>query len=82
MRGTLAGDAASRGPAEPVRYGASRGFRDKRRWIAEKSREFGIEEVRAEAQSAGDWYYGTVSAKQIEDLLDGGVKAGILKLKQ
>lgn len=37
--------------------------------------------VRAEAQMAGDWYYGTVSAKQIEDLLDGGVKAGILRLK-
>jgi len=37
--------------------------------------------VRAEAQFGGAWYYGTVSAKQVSDLLDAGVKAGILKLK-
>jgi hypothetical protein len=37
--------------------------------------------VRAEAQFAGAWYYGTVSAKQVSDLLDSGVKAGFLKLK-
>ena len=37
--------------------------------------------VRAEAQFAGAWYYGTVSAKQVADLLDAGVKAGILRLK-
>ncbi|MBI3670495.1 MAG: M28 family peptidase [Acidobacteria bacterium] len=37
--------------------------------------------VRAEAQSVGAWYYGTVSAKQVADLLDAGVKAGLLKLK-
>ena len=36
--------------------------------------------VRAEAQSAGAWYYGSVSAKQVADLLDAGVKAGLLKL--
>ena len=38
--------------------------------------------VRAEAQSVGAWYYGTVSAKQVTDLLDAGVKAGLLRLKQ
>ena len=37
--------------------------------------------VRAEAHFAGSWYYGTVSAKQVADLLDAGVKAGILRLK-
>ena len=37
--------------------------------------------VRAEAQLAGSWYYGTVSAKQVSDLLDSAVKAGVLKLK-
>ncbi len=37
--------------------------------------------VRAEAQSVGAWYYGTVSAKQVADLLDAGVKSGLLKLK-
>ncbi len=37
--------------------------------------------VRAEAQSVGAWYYGTVSAKQVADLLDAGIKAGLLKLK-
>ena len=37
--------------------------------------------VRAEAQSAGEWYYGKVSAKQIADLLDACVKAGIFRLK-
>jgi hypothetical protein len=37
--------------------------------------------ARAEAQFAGAWYYGTVSPKQVADLLDAGVKAGILRLK-
>lgn len=37
--------------------------------------------VRAEAQSVGKWYYGTVSTKQVADLLDAGVKAGALRLK-
>lgn len=37
--------------------------------------------VKAEAQSAGAWYYGRVSAKDVADLLDRGVKAGILRLK-
>jgi hypothetical protein len=37
--------------------------------------------VRAEAQFAGAWYYGNVTAKQVSDLLDSGVKAGFLKLK-
>jgi len=37
--------------------------------------------VRAEAQLAGAWYYGTVSAKQVSDLLDAAVKAGVVKLK-
>jgi hypothetical protein len=37
--------------------------------------------VRAEAQFAGEWYYGTVTAKAVADLLDRGVKEGILKLK-
>jgi hypothetical protein len=35
--------------------------------------------ARAEAQSAGAWYYGNVTAKQVADLLDAGVKAGLLK---
>ena len=38
--------------------------------------------VRAEAQSVGAWYYGTVTLKQVADLLDAGVKAGLLRLKQ
>jgi hypothetical protein len=38
--------------------------------------------VRAEAQSAGAWYYGTVDAKPVEDLLEAGVQAGILRLKK
>ena len=38
--------------------------------------------VRAEAQSAGAWYYGTVNAKPVEDLLEAGVQAGILRLKK
>jgi hypothetical protein len=37
--------------------------------------------VRAEAQMAGEWYYGKVTPKQVADLLDAGVKAGVLKLK-
>jgi hypothetical protein len=37
--------------------------------------------VRAEAQLAGEWYYGRVTAKQVADLLDAGVKAGMLRLK-
>jgi hypothetical protein len=37
--------------------------------------------VRAEAQFAGAWYYGNVTAKQVNDLLDSGVKAGFLKIK-
>jgi hypothetical protein len=37
--------------------------------------------VKAEAQLAGAWYYGTVSAKQVSDYLDAAVKAGILKSK-
>ena len=38
--------------------------------------------VRAEALSAGEWYYGTVSAKQIADLMDASVKAGIMRWKK
>ena len=37
--------------------------------------------VRAEAQSVGAWYYGEVKAKQVADLLDAGVKAGLLRMK-
>lgn len=37
--------------------------------------------VRAEAQLVGEWYYGKVTAKQVDDLLEAGVKAGILQLK-
>ncbi len=37
--------------------------------------------VRAEAQSVGAWYYRHVAAKQVADLLDAGVKAGLLRLK-
>ena len=37
--------------------------------------------VRAEAQLAGAWYYGNVTAKQVNDLLDAAVKAGALRLK-
>jgi hypothetical protein len=37
--------------------------------------------ARAEAQSAGAWYYGTVNPKPVEDLLEAGVQAGILRLK-
>lgn len=38
--------------------------------------------VRAEAQLAGEWYYGRVTARQVSELLDAGVRAGLLKLKQ
>jgi hypothetical protein len=38
--------------------------------------------ARAEAQSAGAWYYGTVNAKAVEELLEAGVQAGILRLKK
>ena len=38
--------------------------------------------ARAEAQSVGAWYYGTVNAKPVEDLLEAGLKAGILRLKK
>ncbi len=37
--------------------------------------------VRAQAQSAGDWYYGKVTAKQVADLMDACVKAGIFRAK-
>jgi hypothetical protein len=37
--------------------------------------------VRAEAQLAGAWYYGNVSAKQVGDLLDAAVKAGVVRMK-
>ncbi len=37
--------------------------------------------VRAEALSAGEWYYGKVTPKSVNDLLDAAVKAGMLKLK-
>jgi len=37
--------------------------------------------VRAQAQSAGDWYYGKVTEKQIADLLNACVKAGIFRAK-
>ncbi len=37
--------------------------------------------VRAEAQAAGAWYYGSVTLKQVADLLDAGVQAGLLRLK-
>ena len=38
--------------------------------------------VRAEVQAAGEWYYGTVTAKTVEETLEGAVKAGLLRLKQ
>jgi len=38
--------------------------------------------VRAEAQSVGEWYYGSVTAKEVEDLLEAGVRAGFLRLKR
>lgn len=37
--------------------------------------------VRAEAQLAGDWYYGNVTLKDVADYLDAAVKAGVLKVK-
>lgn len=37
--------------------------------------------VRAQALAAGDWYYGKVTAKQVADLLDACVKAGIFRLR-
>jgi hypothetical protein len=37
--------------------------------------------VRAEAQSAGEWYYGTVELKSVAGELDTAVKQGVLKLK-
>lgn len=38
--------------------------------------------VRAEAQLAGEWYYGKVTSQQVDKLLDAGVKAGLLRLKE
>jgi hypothetical protein len=38
--------------------------------------------LRAEAQAAGEWYYGTVTAKAVDDALEGGVKSGLLRLKK
>ncbi len=38
--------------------------------------------LRAEAQAAGEWYYGKVEASQVEDMLERGVKSGVLRLKQ
>lgn len=37
--------------------------------------------VRAQAQAVGDWYYGKVTTKQIADLMDACVKAGIFRVK-
>jgi hypothetical protein len=37
--------------------------------------------VSGEALSAGEWYYGTVSAADVRVALDRGVKAGALTLK-
>lgn len=37
--------------------------------------------VRAQAQAAGDWYFGRISAKQIADLMDACVKAGVFRVK-
>lgn len=37
--------------------------------------------VRAQAVNAGEWYYGKVTPKQIADLLDACVKAGIFRLR-
>jgi len=34
------------------------------------------------AQAAGEWYYGTVTAKTVEETLEGAVKAGLLRLKK
>jgi hypothetical protein len=38
--------------------------------------------LRAEAQAAGEWYYGTVSAKAVDDALESAVKAGVLRVKK
>lgn len=38
--------------------------------------------LRAEAQAAGEWYYGTVTAKAVDDALESGVKSGLLRLKR
>jgi len=38
--------------------------------------------LRAEAQAVGEWYYGTVTAQQVEDTLERAVKAGLLRLKR
>jgi len=38
--------------------------------------------LRAEAQAAGEWYYGTVTAKAVDEALDRAVKAGVLRLKK
>ncbi len=38
--------------------------------------------VRAEAQLAGEWYYGKVTAKQVAELLDAGVGSGLLRLRR
>ena len=38
--------------------------------------------LRAEAQAAGEWYYGTVTAKAVDDALESAVKAGVLRLKK
>jgi hypothetical protein len=37
--------------------------------------------VRAEAQSVGEWYYGTVEPRTVAEVLDAAVKKGMLKLK-
>lgn len=37
--------------------------------------------VRAEAQSAGEWYYGKVTLKDVAEYLDAAVKAGVLKIR-
>jgi len=38
--------------------------------------------LRAEAQAAGEWYYGTVEARQVEESLERAVKAGLLRVKK
>ena len=37
--------------------------------------------VRAEAQAAGEWYYGTVSASAVAAALDAAVNKGLIRLR-
>lgn len=38
--------------------------------------------LKAEAQAAGEWYYGRVTAQAVNDALEAGVKSGLLRLKK